>query len=124
MNIVDAFGLTRETIAIDHVTFWSVLEGELFLDVDGWLDHLLGSKIDDTRIIGGVLFTYQNIRYALAMGYNNHGSGQYGAIDLYADKLHSSAPDVLPVIARNMRLEVSRRVKQMGYHPWWEDLAR
>ncbi len=124
MNIVDAYGITNQTITIENVTFWCVLEGELYLDVDGWLDHLLGSKIDDTRIIGGVLFTYQNIRYALAMGYNNHGRGQYGAIDLHDDKLHSSTPEVLPVIARNMRLRVSRRVKSLGYHPWWEDLKK
>jgi hypothetical protein len=123
-QLKDAWKVDSNSYALTDVTVWAILEGSLLLDVDGWLDKLLGGKLDDTRLVGGVLFSYEGVRYALAMGYNKKGQGQYGALDLKADKAHVSSPPALRVIARNMRLKVIRRLSDCGVAPWWDELKR
>ena len=123
-SLRDAWHVDSREYKLSDVMLWAILDGTLYLDVDGWLDKLLGGKLDDARLIGGVLFTYEGTRYALAMGYNDKGYGQYGALDLLADKVHTSSPPALKVVARNMRLRVIQRLKERSIDAWWEQLGK
>ncbi len=124
ITLRDAWKVDLNAYELADVTVWAILDGTLFLDVDGWLDKLLGGKLDDTRLVGGVLFNLEGTRYALAMGYNNKGQGQYGALDLMADKAHVSSPPALKVVARNMRLKVIGRLRDRKVAPWWDELRK
>lgn len=120
----DAWNVDQNTYELSDVTLWGILDGILFLDVDGWLDKMLGGKLDDTRLVGGVLFTYEGVRYALAMGYNDNGQGQYGALDLKRDRAHVSSPNALKVVSRNMRVIVISNLRNRGIQPWWDELRK
>ncbi len=76
-----------ETAVLECVRVWGVREGRAEMDVDGWLDRVMGGRLDDTRIVGLAAFRYQGERIGLAMGYNKDGEGRSGAFRFRDDEI-------------------------------------
>jgi hypothetical protein len=73
--------------AFEEIILWGIRQGEFSMDVDGWLDSLMGPKLDDTRLVGFAIFRYEGQLFAIATGYNKDGVGRSGAIDLVKDEV-------------------------------------
>jgi hypothetical protein len=91
------------TIALQDLTLFGRRSGALEIDVDGWLDWLMGAKLDDIEITGMALFTHEGRRYAMAFGYNPEGQGRTGVLDLMADELLFPPPPEYRVLGRTLR---------------------
>jgi len=96
-------------IVLEDVRLWGVRRGHLEIDIDGWLDLLLGSKLDDTRITGFSLFRYQGRWVGLAMGYNPEGKGRSGSFSFLTDQVLFPSPTPYKVAAVQLR----RRLEQL-----------
>ena len=106
------------TLEIDDVTLWALVDGEVVMDVDGWIDKLLGGKLDDARLVGLALFRYEGRRYAMTMGFSASGRGTSGALDLETDEIRMPAPTDLKAIGRDLRGRVIRHLAQRGIPAW------
>jgi hypothetical protein len=85
-------------------------EGELFVDIDGWLDALLGDALDDTWITGLAVARYRQREYGFAVGHNREGKSRIGVFDLSADSVVFPLPSDLRAANRAVRSEYERRV--------------
>jgi hypothetical protein len=105
-------------LELQDLTLWAVEEGQVVLDIDGWVDALLGGQIDDTRIVGLALFRFRGERLAMALGFNADGEGRSGVLDLHADQIRFPSPSELRAIGRNLRGRVVRRLARRGIPAW------
>lgn len=95
-------------VALRDATVWGITDGSFMLDVDGWLDALLGARLDDTRIVGFAVFRHGGRRIGMAMGYNREGRGHSGAFLLEEDRILFPTPPELQAAARLLRHRVER----------------
>jgi hypothetical protein len=72
---------------LEDVHLWGIQQGYLDMDVDGWLDAIMGDRLDDTRIAGFVLFRYRGELIGIATGYNKDGEGRSGAFRFKDDTI-------------------------------------
>jgi hypothetical protein len=91
------------TAVLDEVRVWGVREGRAEMDVDGWLDRMMGGRLDDTRIVGLAAFRYQGERIGLAMGYNKDGVGRSGAFRFRDDEIIFPNQPAFMAAARYLR---------------------
>lgn len=101
-------------LTVDDLTLWGVVEGEIEIDIDGWVDALLGSRLDDTRVVGLAVFRFQDARYAMALGYSPAGEPRSGSLDLRRDEIRFPSSEELKAIARNLRSRIIERLAHMG----------
>ncbi len=95
---------------LENVRLWGVREGRVTMDVDGWLDRLLGARLDDSRITGLAIFRYRGERIAVAMGYNRKGEGRSGAFRLRDDEIVFPNQAAFMAAGRYLRRQVERMV--------------
>jgi hypothetical protein len=76
--------------------------GHVILDVDGWLDRLLGGKLDDAWTRGFAICRVEGKLYGVAVGADRDGENDYGEFDFAEDKV---LPHGRPV-ARGMNFYV------------------
>jgi hypothetical protein len=77
--------------------------GGLAVDIDGWLDKLMGASLDDTDVDTFALVSYQGRWYGLAIGRNPSGEARQGAFDMNADKVLFPIPAEVRSIIRMAR---------------------
>jgi hypothetical protein len=106
------------TLEIEDLTLWGIVEGDIVMDIDGWLDAFLGNKLDDTYIIGLALFRYDGRRYAMALGFSGQGQGRSGVLDVKRDKICFPASRELKAIGRELRSRVVKRLARRGIPAW------
>ena len=93
-------------------------QGKVLIDIDDWLDALMGDKLDDTYVTGLLLCRYHGEWLGFAMGYNRKGEGRSGALSFMKDKILFPTPSELRVVGPRMR-------KQMeSLMTWWAQDAR
>jgi len=99
------FSVPGETrpVELEDVVLLGLRTGSMELDVDGWLDALLGPKLDDTIITGIVLFRNQGERVSMAVGYSRTGHGQSGVFSLSQDEIVFPRPEKYRVAGRVLR---------------------
>jgi hypothetical protein len=102
----------EQEITIENANLFVIAEGFMEMDFDGWLDRLLGSKLDDMQVMAFLTFQWKDQRYSLGMGMNNKGRGKTGAFDFVADETLFPAPKELLVVGREMREEGLRRLQE------------
>jgi hypothetical protein len=102
-------------VVVEGADLFVIAEGFMEMDFDGWLDRLLGSKLDDMTVRAFFTFWWEGQRYSLGMGLSNKGRGKTGAFDFVADETLFPAPQELLVVGREMRAEGLRRLAQ------WEE---
>jgi hypothetical protein len=92
------------------VRLFALDEGELFVDIDAWLDALLGDALDDTWLTGLAVGRYHGREYGFAVGHNREGKSRIGVFDLSADSVVFPLPQDLRAANRAVRVEYERRV--------------
>lgn len=106
------------TIELTEVTLWSLVAGEIVIDIDGWVDFLLGGRLDDTYVVGLAVFRYEGERLAIATGFNREGQGRSGALDLARNEIRFPAPSEMKAIGRGLRAHVIRSLGRLGIPAW------
>ncbi|MFH1143211.1 MAG: hypothetical protein V1774_01545 [Candidatus Eisenbacteria bacterium] len=101
-------------LEILDVTMLAFVEGYVEMDIDGWLDRLLGEGIDDTQMIGLAVFRYGGERYSMALGYNDKGEPRSGALHMGEDEVRFPTPAELKSVARHLRQLLLRQLGDMG----------
>lgn len=97
---------TSQRFTAEDATLFGLVSGTVRMDVDWWLDKLLGSRLDDVELVGFLLFHRDGTRYAVAFGYNPGGSGRTGVFDLTRDEIVFPAPKPYLHVGRTMRARV------------------
>lgn len=94
---------TRE-VTVDDAHLFALSQGTITIDVDAWVDRLLGGALDDTDVKALLVFRYQDKWTGLATGYavKDH-SGRSGAFDFTKDSIMFPGPDEMKTIGRTMR---------------------
>jgi len=96
-------GASPTTLELSDVHLLGLDTGRLEVDIDGWLDRLMGSAIDDTALTGLVVFGYRGREYGMAIGYNSRRRARSGAFDFERDRIVFPYPAELRTVARLMR---------------------
>jgi len=99
---------TRIPVVLDDVRLWGIRRGSVMLDVDGWLDKVMGSKLDDTRLVGFALFRYGGQLLGMAMGYNPDGKGRSGTFHFQRDSILFPNPPPLRAAGAHLRARLER----------------
>lgn len=90
-------------VVLEDVHLYGLEQGEVTLDIDGWVDRMFGGSLDDTDIVGLMLCRYQGKWIGVAMGYNEDKRGRSGALDFREDKVVFPSPDEIKTVGRTMR---------------------
>jgi hypothetical protein len=96
-------GKERKRSTMTEVRLFGVLDGQLVIDIDGWVDRLAGGKLDDTRVTGLVLFWHGGDRWGMAVGYNRDWKGRSGVLNLRENKIRFPSPPGMKTAARKLR---------------------
>lgn len=99
---------TRIPVVLEDVRLWGIRRGSVMLDVDGWLDKVMGSRLDDTRMVGFALFRYGGQRLGMAMGYNPEGKGRSGTFHFERDSILFPNPPQLRAAGAHLRARLER----------------
>ena len=86
--------------------------GSLALDIDGWVDRLLGSKLDDVDMVGFFVFRDGDEFVGLGFGYNPKGSGRTGAFDFKRNESIFPASKGYLAVGRTMRALAEQRLER------------
>ncbi len=100
-------------LEISDVTMLAFVEGSVGIEVDGWVDKLLGGALDDTYMIGLAVFHYDGGRYAMALGYNEQGEARSGALHMGDDAMRFPTSEELKAIARYLRKQIVAMLMRM-----------
>lgn len=95
-------------VVLGDVRVWGIRAGQVEIDVDGWLDAIMGSRLDDTRIVGFALFRYGNELLGMALGYNRDGKGRSGAFSFKTDSILFPSPPPMKIAGSHLRARLER----------------
>jgi hypothetical protein len=98
----------NEPVTLTDIYVFGVYEGWTLVDVDSWLDALLGGLLDDTRIITLVLFRYQGDWHGLAAGFGPSGEGRSGIFNFSENRILFPTPDELKMLGPYFRRFVTK----------------
>jgi len=91
--------------AVTEAYLYRLEDGYLELDVDGWLDRLLGKRLDDAASLGFVHAREEGRRVAVAVSIGRKGRKIYGEFDFCRDKILANGRDgasLLSAFAREL----------------------
>lgn len=88
---------------IQDVRAFAFREGGIRIDFDAWLDWLMGSALDDTRVSGIATFRHRGRWIGLALGSNDKGEPRSGSFDFQQDKVLIPPSEELRAAARHLR---------------------
>jgi hypothetical protein len=98
----------KEALELTDIYVFGVYEGWAIVDIDTWLDKLLGGLLDDTRIVVLVLFKYNGDWHGLAAGYDPSGDGRSGIFNFNQNKILFPTPRELRMLGPYFRDFVAR----------------
>jgi hypothetical protein len=111
--------LGQQTLGARQGTFTDVRlfaleEGDVLVDVDGWLDALAGDALDDANLSGLALLRYGAQRYGIAYGRNREGEWRSGVLDFRRDQVMMPPPAELKGVVRDVvrRVDALRKAPQ------------
>lgn len=93
----------RRQATFNDVLIFGIEDGRLRIDIDGWVDFIAGGKLDDTRVTGLALFSYQGERWGMALGYNKNWKGRSGALNLRENSIRFPSPRAMRSAAWKLR---------------------
>lgn len=88
---------------LTDVHLFGLVDGEIDIDIHGWLDFLMGSRLGDTRITGLMLARHRGRWVGIAMGYSPENQGRSGTFDFEKDSITFPTPAELRPVGRRMR---------------------
>lgn len=98
----------NEAIELTDVYVFGVCDGWAVVDIDNWLDTVLGGLLDDTRIVVMALFKYNGEWHGLAAGYDPTGDGRSGIFNFSQNKILFPTPRHLQMLGPYFRYFVTR----------------
>jgi hypothetical protein len=104
---------SRQILEITDVHLFGVQDGAVYIDIDAWLDLLMGDALDDTIVTCLMLCRYQGQWLGFAMGYAKDGTGRSGAFSFAKDQIVFPTPAELRTVGREMR-----RRKELFMQSW------
>ena len=107
---------TSGPVVLEDVRLWGLRRGRLELDVDGWVDALLGPRLDDTRIVGFAMFRHEGRVIGIAMGYNKEGKGRSGSFSFLTDKVNFPNPPPFRTAAVYLRARLERLMPNLAVY--------
>jgi hypothetical protein len=96
------------SIELSQVHVFGIYEGWTIVDIDDWVDRMMGGLLDDTRIVVMVLFKYNEDWHGLAAGYDRRGAGRSGIFNFRTNKILFPTPRDLQPLAPYFRNFVVR----------------
>jgi hypothetical protein len=97
-----------ESIELSQVFVFGIYDGWAVVDIDAWVDKLLGGLLDDTRLVVVALFKYKGDWHGLAAGYGPSGEGRSGIFNFHTNKILFPTPRELQALAPYFRNFVVR----------------
>lgn len=82
----------KDPLPLTDIYVFGLYEGWTVIDIDAWLDALLGGALDDTRITTLVLFKYNGQWHGLAAGYGHSNEGRSGVFNFSTNKILFPTP--------------------------------
>jgi hypothetical protein len=101
--VVPAGGPHEPEVHLEGLHLLRLRSGRLSVDIDWWLDALMGSALDDTEVAAVGLFRHQGRWIGMALGKNKKGQNRSGAFDFGADRIVFPFTQELRVVARQLR---------------------
>ncbi len=95
---------TGPQLRLEGVHLLRLEQGRAGVDIDAWLDRLMGGRLDDMTVGGVALFRCQGRSWAMAIGQNPRGARRFGLFDLTSDEIVFPAPEAFKVVARQVRV--------------------
>jgi hypothetical protein len=97
-----------ESLHLSEIHVFGIYEGWAVVDVDAWLDAVLGDLLDDARIVVLALFKYQGDWHGLAAGYGPSGEGRSGIFNFSQNQILFPTPGNLRILGPYFRNFVTR----------------
>ena len=91
------------SVSVSDIQLFRLEKGILILDVDGWLDALLGKRLDDAAMLGFVSAREEGRLIGLAVSIGNNGRSIYGELDFQQDKVLSNGRAVASALSSACR---------------------
>jgi len=88
---------------VSDIKLFRLEVGTLVLDVDGWLDALLGKRLDDAAMLGFVAARENGHLIGLAVSVGDEGRSIYGELDFQRDKVLANGRAVASALSRACR---------------------
>jgi hypothetical protein len=104
----------KKLVKLKACYLWAVKTGTVSVDIDSWVDALLGGSVDDITVRSLALFRLDGYPYAMAMGFNRNGKGRSGALDLRKNELVFPTPWQLKAAGKFLRRRALQRLKMEG----------
>jgi hypothetical protein len=92
-----------EAVILEEVRLWGVKRGRIMLDVDGWVDRVLGPRLDDMDATGFALVRWRGELLGVALGYNRDGRPRSGVFSFRQDRILFPAPPPLKTAGAYLR---------------------
>lgn len=117
----------QEVLELSDIFVFGIYEGWAVVDIDAWVDKILGGFLDDTRIVTVALFKYKGEWHGLAAGYGRSGEGRSGIFNFHTNKILFPTPRELQVVApylRNFTVRTKRLESPVPPGDGWKRAAR
>jgi hypothetical protein len=110
-------GKDDRELSVQDARLFGVVEGSFEFDIDGWLDRLMGGKLDDIGITGFLTFRRAGHAIGLGFGYTPKGAGRTGVFDLTRDEAIFPADREYLALGRLMRARTEELSMAAGFPP-------
>lgn len=97
----------QTTLTDIHV--FAIYEGWAVVDIDAWVDKILGGHLDDTWLIVMGLFKFEGDWYGIAAGYGPSGEGRSGVFNFKTNKILFPTPEHFRTLGPYFRNLVRRQ---------------
>jgi hypothetical protein len=98
----------NDPVDLTQIHVFGIYEGWAVVDIDAWLDALLGGLLDDTRIVALALFKYDGDWHGLAAGFGPSGEGRSGIFNFNQNRILFPTPGHLRMLGPYFRNFVTR----------------
>jgi hypothetical protein len=90
-------------ITLTQIHVFGTAEGWAVVDIDAWVDKLLGGRLDDTWLVVMSLFKYEDVWYGIAAGYGPGGEGRSGVFNFKTNNILFPTPDDMKTLGPYFR---------------------
>lgn len=100
-------------IELTDVIAFGITQGHFEVDVDGWLDALMGERLDDNNMIGFATFIHDGRLLGMSLGYARGGRASTGIFDFARDEVVFPVSPELTLAGRYMLARIERHIPEL-----------
>ncbi len=105
---------------LENVMIMRLDEGHIILDVDGWLDALLGKGLDDAWTLGMALARHNSNPIGLAISIGRNDRHIFGELDFKSDEVKAHGSPIARTLSRHGRHFTAPHPEHLNI-PWAGD---